>query len=91
MREANKAITRNQVSQYETFHISLHREKHPVPTIDDLIADLNGATHFSILDLSSGYHQLELSPKSPFIPPFSTHVGLRRTLQAPTLWHQSSI
>ena len=45
MREANKAIT---------------REKHLAPTIDDLIADLNGATHFITLDLSLGYHQLEL-------------------------------
>ena len=41
MREANKAVK---------------REKHLMPTIDDLIADLNGATHFSTLDLSSGYH-----------------------------------
>ena len=40
MREANKAIK---------------REKHLMPTIDDLVADLNGATHFSTLDLSSGY------------------------------------
>ena len=47
-------------------------------TIDDLIADLNGATHFSTLDLSSGYHQLELAPESRFIITFSTHVGLRR-------------
>lgn len=62
MREANKAIK---------------REKHLMPTIDDLIADLNGATHFSTLDLSSGYHQLELAPKSRYVTTFSTHVGLR--------------
>ena len=37
MRKANKAI---------------NREKHLMPTIDDLIADLNGATHFSRLDRS---------------------------------------
>ena len=57
-----------------------------MPTIDDLIADLNGAIHFSALDLSSGYHQLELSPESRFITTFRTHVG-SETLQAPTLWH----
>ncbi|KAK3720930.1 hypothetical protein QZH41_014537, partial [Actinostola sp. cb2023] len=39
MREANKAV---------------EREKHLMPTIDDLVADLNGATVFSKLDLSSG-------------------------------------
>ena len=54
-----------------------------MPTIDDLIADLNSATHFSTLDLSAGYHQLELSPKSRFIPSFSTHVGLRRYKRLP--------
>ncbi|XP_068738119.1 uncharacterized protein [Montipora capricornis] len=53
MREANKAV---------------RREKHLIPTIDDL----------SKLDLSSGYYQLELAPKSRHITTFSTHVGLRR-------------
>ena len=52
--------------------------KHLMPTIDDLVADLNGATVFSKLDLSSGYHQLELAPESRCITTFSTHVGLRR-------------
>ena len=48
MREANKAVK---------------REKHLMTTIDDLVADLNGATVFSKLDLSSRYHQLELSQR----------------------------
>ena len=52
--------------------------KHLMPTIDDLVADLNRATVFSKLDLSSGYHQLELAPESSCITTFSTHVGLRR-------------
>lgn len=45
MREANKAI---------------QREKHLMPTVDELITDLNGSTVFSTLDFSSGYHQLDL-------------------------------
>ena len=63
MREANKAVK---------------REKHLMPTIDDLVTDLNGATIFSKLDLSSGYHQLELEPEIHHITTFSTHAGLRR-------------
>ena len=63
MREANKAIS---------------REKHLMPTLDELIVDLNGATVFSTLDLTSGYHQLELAPESRYITTFSTHLGLRR-------------
>lgn len=54
-----------------------------MPTIDDLIADLNSATHFSTLDLSSEYHQLELAPESRFVTTFSTHVGLRRYKRLP--------
>ena len=60
MREANKAVT---------------RERHLMPTIDDLVADLNGATVFSKLDFSSGYHQLKLKPESCHITTFSTHKG----------------
>lgn len=68
MREANQAIK---------------REKHLMPTTDDLIADFNGATLFSTLDLSSGYHQLELSPESRHVTTFSTHAGLRRYKRLP--------
>jgi hypothetical protein len=63
MREANKAIK---------------REKHPMPTIDDLISDLNGSVVFSKLDLTGAYHQLELDEASRYITTFTTHVGLRR-------------
>ena len=63
MREANKAIS---------------RERHVMPTLDEVIHDLNGATIFSKLDLNQGYHQLCLHPESRHITTFSTHVGLFR-------------
>lgn len=68
MREANKAVK---------------REKHLMPTIDDLIADFNRATHFSTLDLSSGCHQLELATESLFFTTLSIHVRLRRYKSLP--------
>ena len=49
MREPNRAIG---------------REKHPMPTLDDLIADLNGAKVFSKLDMTQAYHQLEIDEDS---------------------------
>ena len=57
---------------------AIKRERHPTPTIDDLIHTLNGATVFSKLDLRSGYHQLTLTPESRSITTFATHKGLRR-------------
>ena len=63
MRRANEAIL---------------RERHPSPTVEDLIHVLNEATVFSKLDLRSSYHQIELAPESRY---FATHKGLRRYVQ----------
>ena len=57
---------------------AIERERHPTPTMDDIIHTLNGATVFSKLDLRSGYHQLVLEPESRYITTFATHKGLRR-------------
>jgi len=57
---------------------AIKRERHPSPTIDDLILKLNGATVFSKLDLRAGYHQLTLKSESRYITTFVTHVGLYR-------------
>ena len=57
---------------------AIQRERHPSPTVDDLVDALNGATTFSKLDLRSGYHQLSLVPESRYITTFATHEGLRR-------------
>ncbi|KAJ7993995.1 hypothetical protein DPEC_G00261350 [Dallia pectoralis] len=63
MRQANTAI---------------QRERHITHTMDDIIHKLNGATVFSKLDLTAGYHQLERHPDSRYITTFTTHLGLRR-------------
>ncbi|KAK7111230.1 hypothetical protein V1264_010901 [Littorina saxatilis] len=57
---------------------AIKRTRHIMPTIDDILMQLNQATVFSKLDLNSGYHQLELDEQSRNITTFSTHVGLRR-------------
>lgn len=57
---------------------AIQRERHITLTVDDILNALNGAKVFSKLDLTKGYHQLELSPQSRYITTFSTHVGLRR-------------
>ena len=63
MRCANKAII---------------RERHPIPTIDEVLEDMQEASVFSKLDLKWGYHQVELSEESRNITTFITHKGLFR-------------
>ena len=54
------------------------RERHVIPTIDDIVTDLNGCKVFSKIDLRQGYHQILLHPESRNLTTFSTHVGLHR-------------
>ena len=49
MRRANEAII---------------RERHPIPTIDEVLQSMNGSTVFSKIDLKWGFHQLELEEDS---------------------------
>ena len=46
MRQANQAVI---------------RERYPIPTVDELLVDLNGSRYFSKLDLKMGFHQIQLS------------------------------
>lgn len=63
MRRANEAII---------------RERHPIPTVDEILEQLGESRHFSELDLNSAYFQIELEPESRGITTFATHVGLFR-------------
>ena len=63
MRRANQAI---------------QRERHPIPTVDEIMQSLNGSKVFTKLDLKWGYHQLELTPDLREITTFVTHCGLFR-------------
>ena len=65
MRRANEAII---------------RERHPIPTIEEVLYDLNGATVFSKIDLKWRFHQIELEEDSRAITTFITHRGLIDTI-----------
>lgn len=53
------------------------KNKYPMPRIDDTLDQLSGATVFTSLDLTSGYHQIRISdadaPKTAFRTPFGLY------------------
>lgn len=57
---------------------AIQRERHVIPTLEDILAEVNGSKIFSVIDLNQAYHQMELDEESRYITTFSTHVGLRR-------------
>ena len=48
---------------------------YPIPTIESLLARLEGCKYFSILDLRSSYHHIGLTEKSKPLTAFTTHSG----------------
>jgi archaellum component FlaF (FlaF/FlaG flagellin family) len=53
-------------------------DKYPLPNIEELLSELNGAKVFSKIDLKSAYHQVDLHEDSRPLTTFITHDGLYR-------------
>jgi hypothetical protein len=51
------------------------KRKYPVPIIEELIDELQGASWFSSLDLRAGFHQILLKEGEEFKTAFQTHSG----------------
>ena len=57
---------------------AIWREKLPIPTVDEVLEELNGSTVFSKLDMNMGFHQIELEEGSRDITTFSADDSLFR-------------
>ena len=68
MREPNKAVV---------------PDSHPLPLIEDVLAELPGSKMYSTLDLKNTYHQLELHEESRGLTAFITREGLYRYRRVP--------
>jgi hypothetical protein len=52
------------------------KDRYPLPLIEDLVDQLKGATIFTKLDLTSGYHQMKINDRDTNKTAFVTKYGL---------------
>ena len=61
-----------------TVNPQLHIDRHPIPRVEELFAKLQGGQHFTKLDMSDAYLQVELDDATKQLLVINTHRGLYR-------------
>lgn len=62
---------------------AIKREHYQLPTLDEVITEMNGAKYFTKLDASSGFWAIQLDDRSSKICTFATPSGRYRFLRLP--------
>jgi len=57
---------------------ALKRQRHILFTLEEILVQVAGSRYFSVLDLNSAYHQIELDESSRYITVFNTPIGLKQ-------------
>lgn len=70
---------------YRQVNQAIRHERHPIPTLDDLLVEMSGFKDFSKVkaNLLAGYHEIPLATESRPITTFVTHRGLVRFKRPP--------
>lgn len=71
------------VVDYRELNKKVIPDKFPLPRIDDILDQLGRAKHFSVIDLKSGFHQIELEEKSRDFTSFSDGTKAYRFKRVP--------
>lgn len=61
----------------------IHRNPFTMPTLEKILAELNGATWFSTIDLSNAFFHIELDEDSRHLTNFFTEYGMFRCVRLP--------
>ena len=63
------------VIDYRALNEKTVGDAYPLPNITDILDQLGGAKYFTVLDLASGFHQIEVEPADRHKTAFSTPFG----------------